>query len=465
MFKSSFIHMLATGILFFLLYGVCGYITGLRADVPSLYLNFEQGMPFIPSLIIPYMLCDLVFVYVFFLCTSKEELKLLTKRMVLFISISAGCFLLFPLQFAFSKPDIMSEPLLIKWCFNVLAANDTVYNQAPSLHICFAMMFWSVVAKHIKNGLMKCLWGVFIFSIAVSTLLVYQHHIIDLVLAALLMAIVFLGTTNKKTERNAYIGRVYQLASALMFCIWYVIAYFSEKGSELGLYLLPIFSWIGLCLYLVGNAYVNNKPSFIKVGSAFNYINDNNHNNHTTTKTTNYNNYKNSDDGFISNAWSFINQSIRYVVYAPYIVGSYLNWQIFRNKKVVKVGDCFIGSRLKKGDLQSFFKNQNGYVIDLTCELPESCGVKKSYKYVSMPMLDIASHKEDELRKIVETINNILVQKKTDEFVYIHCLLGKSRSGMIAIMAMTGELLNSQNLNKINSDLGMGFFVPDYLIE
>src|SRR5260370_3481097 len=91
------------GSFFFLVYGVCNWITSLRPGIGSFYWDWEPSVPFVPSLILPYMSLDLFFAGAIFLC-RRGELKTHAKRVVTAISIAAVCFLLFPLRFSFIRP-------------------------------------------------------------------------------------------------------------------------------------------------------------------------------------------------------------------------------------------------------------------------------------------------------------------------------------------------------------------------
>ncbi|RXM40309.1 hypothetical protein BOQ62_06250 [Chryseobacterium sp. CH21] len=62
---------------------------------------------------------------------------------MLFVTVIAGiCFLLFPLKFSLPKPEVNSS--ILGYSFQFLKAFDSPFNQAPSLHIAYAFIFWSV---------------------------------------------------------------------------------------------------------------------------------------------------------------------------------------------------------------------------------------------------------------------------------------------------------------------------------
>src|SRR3954471_9928924 len=90
----------ATGlsVLFLVVYGWTNWFTAQRANVPSLFFEWERSIPFVPLMIVPYMSIDLLFVAAPFLCGSDRELVTLSKRIATGILVGGLCFLLFPLR-------------------------------------------------------------------------------------------------------------------------------------------------------------------------------------------------------------------------------------------------------------------------------------------------------------------------------------------------------------------------------
>jgi hypothetical protein len=107
------------------------YISKLE-KVPSFVFGFERYIPFLLWSIIPYMTSGLFFCAVFFLCRDKEQLKILTKRM-LFVTIVAGLFfILFPLQFSLQKP--ITEGSVLDYSFQFLKIFDAVASSVGSFN-------------------------------------------------------------------------------------------------------------------------------------------------------------------------------------------------------------------------------------------------------------------------------------------------------------------------------------------
>ena len=167
---------------FFLLYGGAGWVASLQPDVASLHLAWEESIPFVPAMIVPYMSIDRFFAATVFLFADRRELRTHVGRIVLVITVATACFLLFPLRFGFERPvvDGLFGPL-----FTLLHSLDRPYNQAPSLHIALLVVLWPVYHRAL-GGSANLALHVWFALIGASVLLTWQHHLIDVPTGALL---------------------------------------------------------------------------------------------------------------------------------------------------------------------------------------------------------------------------------------------------------------------------------------
>ena len=164
-----------TGLLFIVAYNLCNRLTGLRSDVGVWAFSWEQFWPVIPALIVPYWSEDLLFVLAPFLCRTREELTVHRKRII--FCIIAGCigFLLIPLRFAFPRPHVegVFAPM-----FAALYSFDLPHNLFPSLHIALRTLLASIYLR-ILAGPSRWLTHAWFSLIGISTLVTWQHHIVD----------------------------------------------------------------------------------------------------------------------------------------------------------------------------------------------------------------------------------------------------------------------------------------------
>jgi membrane-associated phospholipid phosphatase len=173
--------------LFLIIYGGCNWITSHRANVGTLYFDWERAIPFAPFFILPYMSIDLFFVAAPFLCRSDRELSILAKRTAAAIITAGICFLIFPLRFAFPRPHAEGWlGALFDWFRGI----DAPYNLLPSLHAALMLILADVYLRNTR-GLLRIAIIAWLILVALSPILTYQHHLIDIFGGFLLAAFCF----------------------------------------------------------------------------------------------------------------------------------------------------------------------------------------------------------------------------------------------------------------------------------
>lgn len=175
-------------ILFLIVYGGCNWITARRPNVGTLYFEWERAIPFVPFFILPYMSIDLLFVAAPFLCRTDHELSILTKRIATAIVAAGVCFLLFPLRFAFQRPHADGW---LGASFDWFRGMDAPYNLLPSLHAALMLILTDVYFRNTR-GVIRIAIMIWFVLIALSPILTYQHHLIDILGGFVLAAFCFL---------------------------------------------------------------------------------------------------------------------------------------------------------------------------------------------------------------------------------------------------------------------------------
>jgi membrane-associated phospholipid phosphatase len=175
-------------ILFLIVYGGCNWITAHRANVGTFYFDWERAIPFVPFFILPYMSIDLFFLVAPFLCRSDRELSVFAKRIATAILVAGMCFLIWPLRFAFPRPHADGA---LGALFDWFRGMDAPYNLLPSLHAALMLILADVYFRHTR-GLLRTTIVVWFALIALSPILTYQHHLIDIFGGFVLAALCFL---------------------------------------------------------------------------------------------------------------------------------------------------------------------------------------------------------------------------------------------------------------------------------
>ena len=378
--KERVVWMLYLGITFFLLYGSANHFTSLTAPHASLFFAWEQNIPFIESFIVPYMASDLMFVLAFLLPYTRLELRVLALRVFSIVVVSVVLFLIFPLQFAFEKPAIESFGFL----FTALEA-DKPFNQAPSLHVSFAIVLWYSMQSQFKSLFVKTLLALWFGLIALSTLFVYQHHFIDLPTGAL---VGFLAVYFISAKRENKILKAFMTPRSLKMALYYLVA--SAVFMVLAFTVSVFFLYIFLSLFLVSVVYAFglNEMSPKTLGGYFFLI----------------------------------------FLFFPYRWGNYLSWNYYKKRLelMTHVKEKVYFGRLYDHDERRTIEEKGlKHIINLA---PEHNMLRKHifHRFYNLPFLDQTIPNPKLLHKAV-----LLIEENKEEGVYVHCALGLSRSVLV----------------------------------
>jgi len=172
LFGAVVVSISCTGI-----YEICNWVTARRRDVGTLYFGWERHIPFVPAMIVPYVSMDPLFFLGFFLCTSRREVYVLARRLVWAAVLAGICFLLYPLKMVLHRPPDTGVFALL---FRFQDIVDRPYNLVPSLHIAQCVIVGAVYGRHCR-GWMRMFVVTWFVLIGLSTVLTYQHQVVDVV--------------------------------------------------------------------------------------------------------------------------------------------------------------------------------------------------------------------------------------------------------------------------------------------
>lgn len=385
--KQRLIALTVNSMVFLAVYQLAGlYTSGLTA-VPSFVFPIERHIPFLPWMIVPYMSSGLFFMLVFFAVKREEELRLLSRRMLFITLVSGICFFLFPLRFSFVQPLVYSP--FFDFFFQYLNTWDTPFNQAPSLHIAYACLFWSVFSNRL-TGYGKILVGIWLVLMGVSTLTVYQHHLIDVITALGLVCVTFFLFPGR-LPRNKRIAAIYFFAA---LCMVTLLLFFYPKSFILDVFMV----WLAVTFVRVGKAYVASNARFLK-----------------------------RKDGTISLPDK--------IICAPYILSYRLIRYVICRNKIAMVTEIhprvFMGPMPDRRMVQSIPVDRNTKIIDLTAEVEECKAIRAGTAYYSCPLLDISSANKADMEEIARLVAKLYVTLNANEKIYIHCLMGRYRCALL----------------------------------
>ena len=173
-------------LVFGVLYPLVNWLTGVRATTFGLYLDAERAIPFLPLWIWAYLSINVLFMLPpLVMCAA--DMPLLGRRML--VATGAGCvvFLLLPARLGFDR--VLPLDGLYHAVFGGLFQADGPHNLVPSLHVTYASLCVLGFMTAARGWVARVAWGAWLAAIMASTVLVHQHHLLDVV-TGLLLAIV-----------------------------------------------------------------------------------------------------------------------------------------------------------------------------------------------------------------------------------------------------------------------------------
>jgi hypothetical protein len=380
LFLPALWRLALAGGVFLLIYGACNQITATRHDVGTWMWEWERHIPFIPEMVIPYWSLDLLFCGAFFLCSSKVELNLLTKRLLAVVILSGACFLLFPLKMGVVRPvpSGWTAPL-----FYALYFNDLPYNLAPSLHISLRSLIWVFYGAHLTGWLRKA-GKVWFMLIGVSTLLIWQHHVIDVATGFLMgwFVTVIIPDPRQPDTHTPSRKLALRYGGGAVVCTALSFAWF-------------VFAWPATALGIVALAYLTGRSSVLG-----------------------------KQNGCLSpsSEWCLL----------PYLAGAWLYQRKWLKAqpgwREISPG-VFFGRKPSPREAAELTATGDLAVLDLTAESNAPAAFRENGAYFNLPLLDLVPPPPDQIELALAFIE---LQTAFDRRVYIQCQLGLQRSATIA---------------------------------
>ncbi|MDO6120587.1 phosphatase PAP2/dual specificity phosphatase family protein [Shinella curvata] len=372
---------------FYLTYGVANWLASQRAEVPNLAFGWERHVPFLAWTIVPYWSINAFYAFSLFVNETPQAVGRLGRRYLTAQIVAVTCFIAFPLQAIFVRPETHGLP---GFMFDVLGGFDKPFNQAPSLHIALLVIIWDHWRRRLR-GAALALWHAWSLLIGLSVLTTWQHHVIDIPTGALLGLFAlwlfpadgpsplagFRLTRDAKARRLA----IYYAAGAMGLLLASVLV---TRDNGAGLLLL----WPALALAIVALGYAGAGPGV----------------------------FQKQANGRISLA--------SYWLLLPYRLGARLNvfWWTHRLAPAVELADgVFLGRGPRRSELSTYVA-----IIDMTAEMPAIAAPGLAWHaFPSMDLLPLDAGRIREAALVVAAASQ-------HGPVLICCALGFQRSAAVA---------------------------------
>ncbi len=376
--EQRLLHAGVNGVVFGLCYLLANALAQQRGITRHVALVFDAHIPFLPWMVVPYLSSGLFFVAAFFVVRSRDDLRVLSQRLLTATVLAGLVFVLYPLRFSLPRPPI-DTPWLAS-LFGLLGQVDAPYNQLPSLHVAYCVVLWVALRSLPTHVPLRALLAAWLALTAVATLFTYQHHLLDVV-AGLALGLCCVAVIRPgRAEPNV--------------AFYYLVA--GGVAAVVGLAAWPLLltAYLVASLWLVALAYWRADRHFL-------------HKHHGR------------------HPWWV------WCLYAPYLVGYRLTWLVVvwrdKNKPAFKqvAPQLWTGRRLSRRETAQLPSNCT--VFDLANELPETPALRTNYRY--FPLLDIVTPSADVINEIVSALQE---ETRAGRTVYLHCAMGKRRCAQIA---------------------------------
>lgn len=394
--KEALAYSAALSLLFIVVYGVCNALAARQGNPGRCFLDWELQIPFVPSLILPYLSIDLFFVAAPLLCEDVIELRGLARRIAAAILVAGLAFFVFPLTTGYTRPEVSG------WAgrlFAFLWSFDKPHNLVPSLHVALASLLWPVYARHTR-GPLRWLLHTWFTLILISPLLTWQHHLLDVATGAMLGQVCTFALTERRrsglvrsASANLDVARLYATGAA-------ALAVFAlAQGSWFWLLL-----WPAATLALIAVAYVR------------------------------------GDSAVFRKSGGRLPASTR-VVLGPYLCGAFVRRLVYRGRR--KAWDeaapgVYCGRLLTDREARAVRAMGVSGVLDMTAEHAEAQAFLE-IEYLNVPVLDLTAPSREQLDIAVAFI----AAHARRGGVYVHCALGIARS-RAAVAAYKREMMNDE---------------------
>jgi len=172
-----------TGTFMFLFWSGSYFFIGIITDpqqatlLPPEWERFDSFVPFEPSFVFLYICVYTFYLLPYFHASRIGTIYRLALGTVVMLLISYVVFLSMPVTFP--RPELPQGPELPVWVMRIVHGQDPPWNCLPSTHCAVAMLAaLAVLETSRRMGLWAILTAV---SIAVSTVFIKQHYIVDAV--------------------------------------------------------------------------------------------------------------------------------------------------------------------------------------------------------------------------------------------------------------------------------------------
>jgi membrane-associated phospholipid phosphatase len=183
---------------FYLIYGTTSALGDLQRRAFCPQFDFETGIPFVPSAALIYLTIGPALALAPFFMRTRGEITALFLTLLAETTVAGVCFLLLPVEMA-HPPRFASGPGAP--FFRLADLLNMEHNDLPSLHVALAFTAAWVIGRERHRGVRILLAG-WVGAVCVSTLLMHEHHLVDLAAGLVLGGTAFRVVFRRVSRRS-----------------------------------------------------------------------------------------------------------------------------------------------------------------------------------------------------------------------------------------------------------------------
>jgi membrane-associated phospholipid phosphatase len=175
--RDAALLSLAAALWFLIVYGGAEWLTAHRDFRVPVHIAAELRIPFVPAMTAFYMSVYGLFLLAPFVLRTRREFVAAVWTVAAAIAAAGVGFLLVPAELAFAP---IREEQLGAWAgmYHLADELNLTYNLLPSLHVTFAVICAAMFSPRASRPVKVLLW-LWAALIAASTVLIHQHHVLD----------------------------------------------------------------------------------------------------------------------------------------------------------------------------------------------------------------------------------------------------------------------------------------------
>jgi membrane-associated phospholipid phosphatase len=189
--------------IFFSIYGGASLLARLRGARQAFHFDWEMRLPFVPSVAIVYLSVPLLLLLAPFILRTWRSFTPFFFTLTAETLVAGVFFLVLPMAQDYPQRVAYGIGGAV---FRFADRLNLDYNEFPSLHVAFAVTAALVYGRRC-GWLGKTLFGLWAITVSVSTLLMHEHHLIDIAAGAAL-GLAAVATVQRRTSEERFLDNL-----------------------------------------------------------------------------------------------------------------------------------------------------------------------------------------------------------------------------------------------------------------